>query len=311
MKHKFDLHLPPKVILMILAGIAIIIMILTSIFSNRVPVLGTVAEDVFVPMEKGINSCGVWFEGKLEDIRDTRKLRSENKSLNNKVKQLQKQVDSQRSDQAELSNLRKLYALDQKYASYSKTGARIIATGSSNWYNTFTIDKGYKDGIRVDMNVIADEGLVGIVYSVSEKSARVRSIIDDTSYVSGMFSTTGDNCIVNGSLKNIENGYITVDHLSKDAKVSEGDEIVTSNVSSKFLPGISIGYVSDLKKDDNSLTMTGRVTPVVDFRHLEEVLVITEIKDTGADDKPVEVSSDAVENDDEAETASEDAESGD
>ena len=111
--------------------------------------------------------------------------------------------------------------------------------------------------------------------------AKVRSIIDDTSYVSAMFSTTADNCLVNGDLKSIEDGYITVDHINKDARINEGDELVTSNVSSKFLPGITIGYVSDIEVDSNSLTKSGKVTPVVDFKHLEEVLVITQIKETG------------------------------
>ena len=55
-----------------------------------------------------------------------------------------------------------------------------------NWFSTFTIDKGSKDGIAADMNVMAGSGLVGIVTEVGPTWAKVRSIIDDSSNVSAM-----------------------------------------------------------------------------------------------------------------------------
>ena len=130
------------------------------------------------------------------------------------------------------------------------------------------------------MNVIAGNGLVGIVYDVTENTAKVRSIINDTSMVSAMFLKTTDNCIVKGSLDTMADGYLEVVYIDKDAKVKEGDELVTSNVSSKFNEGITIGTVSDIKLDSTKLTKTAKVTPVVDFKHLKEVLVITDLKHT-------------------------------
>lgn len=281
MKRKQQVEIPPKIILLILSVVCIVLLFFTMFFSRSVPFLDQLCGVVLVPMERGVNAVGDWVNERIEDVKESSQLRQKNKELQNEVDELRQQVASLQSDQSELDDLRKLYDLDQKYESYSKVGARIIATDSSNWYSTFTIDKGSKDGIQEDMNVIAGEGLVGIVYSVGKNYAKIRSIIDDTSYVSAMFSTTADNCLVNGDLKSIEDGYITVDHINKDARINEGDELVTSNVSSKFLPGITIGYVSDIEVDSNSLTKSGKVTPVVDFKHLEEVLVITQIKETG------------------------------
>jgi rod shape-determining protein MreC len=60
--------------------------------------------------------------------------------------------------------------------------------------------------------------------------------------------------------------------------VVEGDKIVTSNISDKYLPGILIGYISTINQDANNLTKSGYITPAVDFEHLEEVLVILETK---------------------------------
>ena len=143
----------------------------------------------------------------------------------------------------------------------------------------FRSDKGSKDGIKKNMNVIADNGLVGIVYDVSDHYAKVRTIINDTSMVSAMFLKTKDSCIVRGSLSTMSDGYLEVVYIDKNAKVKEGDELVTSYLSSKFVEGISIGKVSDIKLDSTKLTKTAKVTPIVDFKHLKEVLVITDLKE--------------------------------
>ena len=66
----------------------------------------------------------------------------------------------------------------------------------------------------------------------------------------------------------------------KEDQVQEGDKIVTSSVSNKFLKGILIGYISTLSMDSNNLTKSGTITPAVDFEHIEEVLVILNKKQT-------------------------------
>ena len=62
----------------------------------------------------------------------------------------------------------------------------MIGKDSGNWFSTFTIDKGSNDGIKVDQNVLAGSGLVGIVTQTGPTWATVRAIIDDSSNVSGM-----------------------------------------------------------------------------------------------------------------------------
>lgn len=84
--------------------------------------------------------------------------------------------------------------------------ATIISKDPGNWYDTFMINKGSDDGIRVDNNVIAGKGLVGIVTEVGSSWATVRSIIDDSSSVSAMTVSTSDNCIVTGDLELIDEG---------------------------------------------------------------------------------------------------------
>jgi rod shape-determining protein MreC len=95
-----------------------------------------------------------------------------------------------------------------------------------------------------------------------------------------MFEKTGETCIVKGNMESIYNGYIDVQMISNSAEVEEGDEIVTSHISDKYLQGISVGYVKDVTEDSSGLTKTAHLEPVVNFDQLETVLVITQLKDS-------------------------------
>lgn len=87
--------------------------------------------------------------------------------------------------------------------------------------------------------------------------------------------------MVRGDLEQYAEGMIRFEMLIDNAdRVVEGDKIVTSNVSDKYLPGILIGYIAKVNVDSNNLTKSGLITPAVDFEHLEEVLVITQLKQT-------------------------------
>lgn len=234
---------------------------------------------VVIPMQRGINSIGYYVYDRIEFARDMKKVYEENEALKEQVAKLTEENNQLVQDKYELSRLRDLYKLDQKYSGYTKIGARVIGKESGNWFAQFIIDKGQADGIEADMNVIADGGLVGIVTETGEHYAVVRSIIDDSSSVSAMLLGTGDTCAVEGSLFLMENGYISVKYFKKDVAVKDGDKIVTSNISSKYLEGILIGYAKDVTLDSNSLTQSGSLIPVVDFEHLQEVLVILEKKE--------------------------------
>ena len=79
-----------------------------------------------------------------------------------------------------------------------------------------------------------------------------------------------------------ESNVIRISSLEDpSASVAAGDAVVTSNISDKYLPGILIGYVTNLTNDANKLTRSGSLTPAADFKKLREVLVIMQIKETG------------------------------
>lgn len=261
---------------------------LTTIFAGLVlnlngGPLNAIAGYIFIPMQQGINNTGEWIFDTANDFRTLSEVLDENERLKAQVDELTIQLKNAKLDSYELKNLRKLLELDEKYPSYDKVAASVIAKDSSNWFSTFTINRGSNHGISAGMNVLAGSGLVGIVTDVGPNYAKVRSIIDDSSKVSAMIPATGDNFIVSGDLKHMNQSLeISFSGLrDPDNEIKVGDPVVTSYVSDQYQQGIMIGYIATIEDGANNLTKVGTISPVVDFEHLEEVFVITQLKDIG------------------------------
>lgn len=272
--------LSSKYWLLILSLVCILLMGLSLLTDGNIKgPLRTVSNYTIVPMQKGINTIGIWLSDLTKNLDTLKEVRKENEELQRKVDELSITNNRLQQDKYELERLQELYALDQSYADYEKIGAHITANDSGNWFSSFVIDKGEKDGIRVDMNVMAGTGLVGIITEVGPNWARVRSIIDDSSNVSALLLSTSDKCIVSGDLTLINDGKLRFTQLANnDNNIEVGEQVVTSHISSKYLQGILIGYISEITTDANNLTRSGYITPAVDFQHLQEVLVITTTK---------------------------------
>jgi len=255
---------------------------ITSLKGSLLNPLRSAVGYVLVPIQSGVNAVGGSIYEEATNIRELKTALEENARLQARVDELTEENTRLRAEQLELERLRNLYELDTQYMQYSKVGARIIAKDTSSWFSVFRIDKGSNDGIKEDMNVIAGGGLVGIVTDVGANYATVRSIIDDSSEVSAMAQQSGDTCIVSGDLKLYNEGRLNLGYMEKDDDIKDGDMIVTSNISGKFLPGILIGYATDITVDySDNLTKSGYVIPVAQFDRLQEVLVITDLKDAG------------------------------
>lgn len=248
--------------------------------------LNAAAGYIFVPMQKGINSAGQWISDKANDFKTLEEVQKENSKLKEQNDELTEQLTTIKLEKYELDHLRELLDLDEKYSGYQKVAASVIAKDTSNWFSVFTIDKGSKDGLKKGMNIIAGSGLVGIITDIGPNYAKVRSIIDDSANVSAMVTTTGDNMNVSGNLQTMNSDQVISFSELRDSenKVQIGDPVVTSYVSDQYQQGILIGYIASIETDSNKLTKSGTITPVVDFEHMENVLVILDLKDTGNTD---------------------------
>lgn len=271
--------MPSKYLLFILTFLCSGMMVLTfgtDIFNKP---LNTAVGYVIIPFQQGISRMGSWLSNRSEELQQIRSLLDENASLKDQVAALTEENTLLQQDKYELNTLRDLVKLDEQYGEYDKVAARIISRETGNWYSAFIIDKGTDDGLCVDMNVIAGGGLVGRITAAGPDWARVTSIISDDSNVSASTLATEDHMIVSGDLQLMADGVISFSQLLDTSnKVVEGDKVVTSDISDKYLPNILIGYIHTINRDANNLTKSGYITPAVDFEHLKIVLVITDLK---------------------------------
>lgn len=267
-----------RLVLIVLSVSCVGMIGLTTIKNEQLRPIRTAVGYFLLPVQTGVNRVGSAVYSNFKNQEKMRTALADNESLREQVATLTMENTRLQSDSYELSRLRKLYELNQTYGQYRMTGARVIAKDTGNWFHVFRIDKGARDGIKPDMNVVGDGGLIGIVTDVGDNYATVRSIIDDVSRVSAMAIQSNDTCIVSGNLQLYANGKLKISDITDTADIKDGDAIVTSTVSSKFLPGILIGYAGDLKTDSDRLTRSGTLVPVADFETIQEVLVILDLK---------------------------------
>lgn len=303
-KFRFRIHLKSKHLLAIMTFFCVSAIVATLASGVTSAPLQEAAGLIIVPFEKSIASIGQWMTDVQDSFWEKEDLIQQNEELQTTVDTLTEQNNVLLQDQAELARLEQLYELDEEYTDYPKVAARIISKDPGNWYDTFMINRGSNDGIRVDNNVIAGKGLVGIVTEVGSNWATVRSIIDDSSNVSAMTVSTDDICVVEGDLELIDEGKLRFSQLyDREDKVSVGERIVTSNISDKYVEGLFIGYVSEIELDTNNLTKTGTLVTPVDFQHLKDVFVITTNKQDAMQGKAEEKKGDEASEEDTAKEA--------
>lgn len=279
------INIPPRYLLLLVSAACVGMILVTYYTDILTGPLSGFANYVVVPFQDGVSRIGEWIVEREELIRDIETLQEENAALKEENEELSTMNNALLQERTELLDLRELYDLDQTYADYEKTGARIIAKDSGSWYHSFAINKGTDDGLEIDMNVLSGGGLVGRITYIGDGWARVKTIIDDDSSVSATVQSTQYNLVVSGNLELYDEGVIEFSELyDPDGEVSIGDSVVTSNISDKYLPGILIGYITTIEDDPNNLTKSGTITPAVDFTHLDTVLVILETKQTTDDE---------------------------
>lgn len=174
----------------------------------------------------------------------------------------------------ENTQLRALLGEYEARASMNPLLARVIASETGNYFSTFTINKGRKDGIDDQMAVITSEGLVGYVYEVFDDTSKVITIIDDQASLAALIESSRDQGAVKGTLGSTGEPLCRMYYLSADSVPRPGDRVITSGVGVSFPKGLLIGYVRESTRaiEDNKHYIV--VEPAADFEHIENVLVL-------------------------------------
>ncbi len=150
---------------------------------------------------------------------------------------------------------------------------QVIGREQGNYFSTFTIDRGSRDGIEPYMAVTISGSLVGFTEEVYETTATVRTIIDSNASISGLIQSSRDQGIVSGTLGLTGEPLCRMYYLPDDHLPRPGDIVVTSGVGMSFPKGIPIGTVRESTRGMESNKQYIVIEPSADFEHLEYVIV--------------------------------------
>jgi rod shape-determining protein MreC len=242
------------------------------------------AMEVLAPIQEGANRALKpfrdlfgWF-GDTMDAKDERdKLRTENDKLRNELVQA---ID----DKRELEQYKGLEGQNKQggLSDFTPVSARVIARSPSSWYQTFQINKGSSDGVKVDQPVVNEAGLVGKVKSVSDGNASVMLLTDPEFGVSAQTLESGEP----GSVGPAEGAPsdLRFELVPNAKEVHKGEHIITAGTSlssrvdlrSLYPRGILIGTVKRIETGEGELDRVIHVQPIADLHNLDIVEVLTE-----------------------------------
>ena len=256
----------------IISGIIVITLVIVGkVF--HVPILSTAVNDVLYPFEKGIQLVTKTTGGVFDRFRSVDELLDENKALKEQMNALQYENTLLPQYQDKIEDLTSLLEMKKRFVDYQGTGANVIARDYGNWNKIYTIDKGTTSNVRHNSVILADGGLAGYVSEASYLTSKVISIIDSRSAVSAQVVRTGDVGMLKGDIELGNEGLCRLE-INGESEIMKGDQIVTSYLSNIYPPGILIGTVEQVLESNNELVSFAYIKPVVDFEHLEQVLVI-------------------------------------
>lgn len=274
-----------KVIATGVVAITLIGIVGISIGSNKGsnPIGANVGMNSISTISSTINSGFNFVKGGFENIINFHKnakkaeaLEEENNKLQQEVIDLQNKLDDTQS----LESLKSaLNFVDEKYVAKTLS-AKVVSKNDGNWYTTFVVSAGSKDGVKKDSLVMNGKGLVGVVYEVSNNYCKVVSLLDTKSSVSFKLAknsefkgiiTYGENIDDEADYRNsgLLQGYM----FDLNYNVLPGDVVTTSGLG-LFPEGIVIGKVEKVVEDKNNSLKYVIVKPNVDFKNIDDVVVV-------------------------------------
>ncbi len=255
--------------------ITVIILILIVVFSNRennTSFFESIANKLIMPVQNGLTYLKNKVSGNSTFFTDINNLKTENQQLKNKNSELEQSLRELENIRTENETLKEYLGLSEKYGEYKTVPGYIIDKDISNYSKTIIINIGKKDGIEENMTVIADEGLVGHVISVTDSTAKVRTIVDTSSSISCLMSTNKDSIVCKGTLDN--NSELKAMYIPTDANLIQGDSVETSGLGGIYPKGIHVGTVKKIISTQNITDRYAIVDTAVDFNKINTVLVI-------------------------------------
>ena len=196
-------------------------------------------------------------------------LEDENGRLKKDNASLKEEINRYRESYLENIRLQKLLALKER-TNHHTIAAMVIGRDQTSIIKTILINKGTSHGLRLDLPVIADQGVVGRIVETSAHVSRVLLLIDENSNIDALIQENR----IQGILQGAASRGCSLKYVAKTETVNVGNIIVSSGLSGLFPKGLLLGVVKNVEKTDSGLFQKIDIAPYVDFSRLEEVMVI-------------------------------------
>lgn len=265
----------------IILVVVLVIFTLTMISYTRFGRVGaspmeTALKDFFAPVQGVAVDLGHRLRGLVSFPSTILKSADENQLMKKKIIELEGRLRQYEEIKAENQRLTKLLDFKGGVASnlgYQLVTAAVIGRDPGNWFGIITINKGSNEGLRPNMVVINEQGLVGRITSVTQNTSEVLLITDPRSGVASMIQENRSPGMVEGEASSP--GKVEMMHIPIGTQVNKGQVVVTSGFGSLYPKGIPIGFITESNREPAGLFLSAIITPFVNFNRLEEVMIIT------------------------------------
>ncbi len=223
------------------------------------------------PFERAAHAIGAGTRNGWLDYIDLRHIRQQNKDLQQQLARMRIEQAAIAEDALEGRRLQAMLAFKERYVG-STVAAQVIGTSGSDQSHVLTIDKGSRDGLKPDMAVITQDGIVGKLRDVFPTTSQVLEINDQSSGAGVILESTRIRAILRGTLV----GRVQIDNLTADSRIKPGEKVITSGGDQVYPRGLPVGVIESIAPDPEHQPYTAIVVhPAVDPDRVEEVLVIT------------------------------------
>ncbi len=225
--------------------------------------------DILGPVQDSLTSVQQGLSGYFKHYVANVSASKENLVLKTKIHELQNEIFLNQESIKESSRLKSLIQYGEQIER-KKILARVVSWDSSNEYKVVRINRGLKDGIKLQSAVISSEGLVGYVYRLTDHFSDVITILDSNNRVDGTVERLRSHGIVEG----YKNNRCIMKYVNRTEPIILNDIVITSGLGNVYPKSIKIGFISKIERETYGITQHIEITPFVNFSKLEEVMVL-------------------------------------
>jgi len=272
MRHLFSTKV--RVILVLAVLLAAALAVVAGVSEQSLPEV--VVQGILTPFKAAGNALTQTAEKYYSYMFRYEALDAENKVLEERIAEMEDVARQADSVSRENERLRAALDLKKVHEDYVLVDAYIIGWSSTDWENTFTINRGTTAGIQENMCAITANGeVVGLVTEAGTNYAIVTTVLDSTLEISGTISTSGYNGMVSGGYVDGHETLLQMNYLPSAAIIRNKDQVVTSG-STVYPRGLIMGYIVDAGFEETGVAKYALLDPAAEISSLEQVFIITQ-----------------------------------